>query len=150
MSSQRFATPLRLRVEHSRRLQAVVISFFILSLLALLIMQLTLSLKLPIILAVMGLYWLCWKKRSELGGRAVELILRPNGAWLLHRNGVAIPLELLGESTVTPWLLLLCFKEQHGRRRFEYLLWEGEQPAVLFRRLRIYLRVYGGVERRLG
>lgn len=144
MLSQRFATPLRFRVEHSRRLQAVVISFFLLSLLALLLVQLSLLLKLPVTLGVMALYFICWRARPELGGKAVELILRPNGAWLLHRNGVAIPLELLGQSTVSPWLLLLCFKEQHGRRRFYYLLWQAEQPDVLFRRLRVYLRVYGG------
>ncbi len=150
MLSQRFATPLRLRVEHSPRLQAVVISFFLLSLVALMLVQLSLLLKLPITLAVMALYFIVWRARPELGGKPVELVLRPNGAWLLHRNGVAIPLELLGRSTVSPWLMLLCFKEQHGRRSFNYLLWQAEQPVVLFRRLRVYLRVYGGVERRLG
>ena len=144
MLSQRFATPLRLRVEHSRRLQAVVITFFLLSLLALVLAQLLWFFKFAIALAVAGLFYSVWRARPELGAKSVELILRPNGVWLLHRNGVAIPLELLGQSTVSPWLLLLCFKEQHGRRRFEYLLWQAEQPDVLFRRLRVYLRVYGG------
>ena len=142
MLSQRFATPLRLQVNHSRRLRAVVISFFILSLLALLLAQLSLLLKLPIILGVVGLFFSAWRARPELAGETVELILRPNGAWLLERKGESIALQLHGQSTVSRWLLLLCFKETHGRRRFDYLLWQVEQPTILFRRLRVYLRLY--------
>ena len=114
MLSQRFATPLRLQVNHSRRLRAVVISFFILSLLALLLAQFSLLLKLPIILGVVGLFFSAWRARPELAGETVELILRPNGAWLLERKGESIALQLHGQSTVSRWLLLLCFKETHG------------------------------------
>ena len=142
MLSQRFATPLRLQVNHSRRLRALVITFFILSLLALLLAQLSLLLKLPITLGMAGLFFSAWRARPELAGEMVEIILRPNGAWLLERKGESIALQLHGQSTVSRWLLLLCYKEKHGRRRFDYIFWQAEQPSILFRRLRVYLRLY--------
>ena len=142
MLSQRFATPLRLRIEHSRRLQFITITFFILSLLALLLMQLPVWLKLSVALFCAGVFLLVWRRRAELGGTALDLILRPNGAWLLEREGQSIALQLHGQSTVSHSLLLLCFKEQHGRRNFDFVLWQAEQSPLLFRRLRVYLRLY--------
>jgi hypothetical protein len=140
--SQRFATPLRLQVNYSRRLRLLVITFFLLSLLAILLTQISLLLKLAIALCVVGLFITAWRSRPELGAEKVELILRPNGAWLLQRKDESIALQLHGQSTVSRWLLLLCFKERDGRRRFDYLLWQVEQPPMLFRRLRVYLRLY--------
>lgn len=97
------------------------------------------------VLAIMLWSWLLhriWIGRTELGGVPVELILRPNGAWLLEREGESIPLQLHGQSTVSPFLLFLCFRESQGGRRFDYLLWRSELPPKLFRRLRVYLRLY--------
>ncbi|MEN8169588.1 MAG: protein YgfX [Pseudomonadota bacterium] len=142
MLSQRFATPLRLRIEHSRRLQFVAITFFLLSLLALLLLQIPLLLKLSIVLLWLSLFLFIWRRRAELGGAPVDLILRPNGAWLLERGRESIPLQLHGQSTVSRSLLLLCFKESRGRRSFDYVLWRAELSPQLFRRLRVYLRLY--------
>jgi hypothetical protein len=83
-----------------------------------------------------------WRKRPELGGKAVTLILRPNGNWLLEGAGESIPLRLHGQTTISRPLLLLCFREQQGRRRYHYLLWQAEHPAILLRRLRVYLKLY--------
>lgn len=142
MLSQRFATPLRLRVEHSRRLRFVVISFFLLSLLALLLAQISLLLKLSVVLLWLSVFLFVWKRRAELGGTPVDLILRPNGAWLLERGRESIPLQLQGQSTVSRSLLLLCFEESRGGRSFDYVLWRAELSPQLFRRLRVYLRLY--------
>ena len=144
MLSQRFATPLRLRIDHSRRLQFITITFFVLSMLALLMLQLPSLLKLPVVVFCVVVFLVVWRRRAELGGTALDLILRPNGAWLLEREGESIALQLHGQSTVSHSLLLLCFKEQYGRRNFDFVLWQAEQSPLLFRRLRVYLRLYAG------
>jgi hypothetical protein len=115
-----------------------------LSLLALLSVQLPASLKLLALLLWIVVFHLAWKRRAELGGTAIDLTLRPNGAWLLEREGESIALQLHGQSTVSHSLLLLCFKEQYGSRHFDYVLWQAEQSPLQFRRLRVYLRLYAG------
>lgn len=146
MLTPRFATPLRFRVEGSRPLQGVVIAFVLLSLWALLLTPLPASFstlaKPCAALLLLALSLRGWRGRAELGGMPVELTLRPNGMWLLERDGESTPLQLLGQSTVSPALLLLCFAGPQGQRGFDCLLWQGALPPSLWRRLRVYLRLY--------
>ena len=140
MSSPRYATPLRLRVEHSPRLRAVFILFSLLCLMALLIAQMPVWLKLLaiVVLAVVGLK--TWRERPELGGEACELVLRPNGGWLLQCTGHEERLQLLGESTVNYGVMVLGFSGDCGGRWF--VLWRREFDGDVWRRLGVYLRLY--------
>jgi hypothetical protein len=123
-------------------LQLVVTTFLAISLLALLATPLAWSLQLPIALFVSALFLTAWRKRAELGGVPVELILLGDGSWLLERGGESIPLQLLGQSTVSRSLLLLCFAGPPGQGGFDCLLWQAELPPLLWRQLRVYLRLY--------
>jgi len=91
-----------------------------------------------------SLFILVWKKRAELGGAEVELILRPNGNWLLERGRESTALQLHGQTTVSRWLLILCFTETRGKKSCNYVLWQAEHSPYLFRRLRVYLQLYAG------
>ncbi len=142
MSSPRYATPLRLRLDHSPRLRAIFILFLSLCVTALLLAQMPLWLKLlaAVVLAVVGLK--TWHGRSELGGEACELVLRPNGGWLLQRGGGEEKLRLFGESTVIYGVMVLGFSGDGGGLWF--VLWHREVEGDVWRRLGVYLRLYGG------
>lgn len=142
MLSPRFATPLRLRVERSPRLQAGVCAFFLLSLCSLLLTPFAWWLKILAVLLLGVVFRKQWRGRAELGGAAFALTLRTNGMWLLEQGSEAIPLQLHGQSTVSGSLLLLCFSETQGRGRFDCVLWRAELSPLLWRRLRVYLRLY--------
>ncbi|MCW8919326.1 MAG: hypothetical protein OQL08_11010 [Gammaproteobacteria bacterium] len=142
MNAPRFATPLRLHVGGSRRLRWVVAAFLSISLLALLALPLAWSVKLPMALFLSALFFAAWRKRAELGGVPVELVLLGDGGWRLQRGGESLPLQLLGQSTVSHSLLLLCFAGPPGQGGFDCLLWQAELPPLLWRRLRLYLRLY--------
>lgn len=139
----RFATPLRFRVDRSPRLQVVILSFLLLSLSALWLTPLGWWLKLFATILMIALSLKVWRQRAELGGVAVDLTLRPNGFWLREREGESTPLQLLGQSTISRSLLLLCFAEPSGQGRFDCVLWQAELSPLLWRRLRVYLRLYG-------
>lgn len=142
MSSPRYATPLRIRLEHSPRLRWLYLLFFTLSLTALLIAQLAFVPKLAALLMMVAAFVTTWRRRPELGGAEAALTLRPNGSWLLERDGGQLALRLDGQSTVSQSLLLLCFRQQEGGGRFDCLLWRHELPAQLFRSLQVYLKLY--------
>jgi hypothetical protein len=142
LSSPRYATPLRLRVEHSARLRAIFTLFYLPSSGSLLLAQLPTELKLLALVGVSVAFLHTWRRRPELGAEAVELILRPNGKWQLNRGSKSIALQLHGQSTISHRVMLLCFHAEEGRGRFDYLLWHSEQPADLYRRLLVYLKLY--------
>lgn len=142
MSSPRYATPLRLRVETSRRLQGLVLLFLAFAFGSLAVTNLSWWLKGAVALLLSLSAISEWRKRPELGGAARELTVRPTGVWLLQQGGESISCQLQGQSVVSAWFVLLCLQEREGRRRFNFILWQAEQPAQLFRRLRVYLRLY--------
>lgn len=137
MLSQRFATPLRLKVEHSPRLRAIFILFSLLCFVSLLLAQMPLWLKLlaTVMFAVVAVK--TWLGRPELDGEACELVLRPNGGWLLQQE----KLQLLGESTVSYGVMVLGFSGDGGGRWF--VVWRREVDGEVWRRLGVYLRLYG-------
>jgi hypothetical protein len=100
-------------------------------------------LKLFTAILVIALFLKAWRQRAELGGAVVDLTLRSSGIWLREHGGESISLQLLGQSTVNRSLLLLCFAEPTGQRRFDCVLWQAELSPLLWRRLRVYLRLYG-------
>jgi hypothetical protein len=103
-------------------------------------MHVWLKLFLLIVLAAVGIT--TWRKRPELGGESVELILRPNGAWLLQQAGSEEKLQLLGESVVSHAVTILVFFGDGGGRQL--ILWRREVQGDIYRRLQVYLRLYGG------
>jgi len=78
-----------------------------------------------------------WRERPELGGEACELVLRPNGGWLLNEE----KMQLLGESTVSYGVMILGFSGDAGKRWF--VLWRGEVEGEVWRRLGVYFGLYG-------
>jgi hypothetical protein len=140
--SPRYATPLRLSINHSPRLRAIFIFFSLLCIVALLLAQMHVWLKLFLLIVLAAVGITTWRKRPELGGDTVELILRPNGAWLLQRPGSEEKLRLLGESVLSHAVTILVFSGDGGGR--QYILWRREMPEDIYRRLQVYLRLYGG------
>lgn len=136
ISSPRYATPLRLSIEHSPRLRAIFILFSLLCFIALLLAQMPVWLKPILIVSLAVLVAKVWRGRPELGGEVVELVLRPNGGWLLQEE----KLQLLGESTVTFGVMVLGFSGERGKRWF--VVWRKEVDGEVWRRLRVYLRLY--------
>ena len=136
MSSPRYATPLRLRLDHSPRLRAFFILFLSICVIALLLAQMPLWLKLVAVVVLALIALKTWRGRPELGGGAVELVLRPNGGWLLHEE----KLQLQGESTVSYGVMVLGFYGDSGKRWF--VLWRREVEGEVWRRLGVYLQLY--------
>lgn len=137
MSSPRYATPLRLRIEHSPRLRAIFILFSLLCFIALLLAQMPVWLKIVLLVVLLVVVVKVWRGRPELGGETVELVLRPNGGWLLQEE----KLQLLGESTVSDGVMVLGFSGNGGGRWF--VIWRREVDGGVWRRLGVYLRLYG-------
>ena len=138
MSSPRYATPLRLRLDHSPRLRAVFLLFISLCVIALLLAQIPLWLKLLAVVVLAVVVLKTWRRRPELGGEACELVLRPNGGWLLNEE----KMQLLAESTVNYGVMVLGLVGDRSKRWF--VLWRHEVDGEVWRRLGVYLRLYGG------
>ncbi|MDH5784766.1 MAG: hypothetical protein OEZ16_04055 [Chromatiales bacterium] len=136
MSSPRYGTPLRLRVEHSPRLRMIFIFFISLCVVALALVQMPLWTKILSVLVLIVVALRTWRSRPELGGEACELVLRPNGGWLLQEE----KLKLLGESTVSYGVMVLGFSGNGGGRWF--VLWRKEVDGEVWRRLGVYLGLY--------
>jgi hypothetical protein len=119
-----------------------VLAFFLLSFVSLLLTPVGWWLKFLSVFLLSAVFLKVWQQRAELGGPAVDLTLRANGMWLLERGDESLSMQLQGQSTVAGSLLLLCFTESQGGRRFDCLLWQAELPPLLWRHLRVYLRLY--------
>lgn len=142
MSSPRYATPLRLRLEPSPRMRAIFILFNALCVIALLLVQMPIGLKLLAVVVLAVVVLKTWRDRPELGGETAEVVLCPDGAWLLQRAGGEEKLQLHGQSTVSHTVMILVFSGEGKVRPF--VLWRRELAEDKYRRLQVYLRMYAG------
>lgn len=72
---------------------------------------------------------------------AVRIARESDGSWLWHRDdGSVVPVHLLPDTLLTPWLVLLNVREEGGRRHSLPLLGDSLPPEQ-FRALRVALRL---------
>lgn len=89
-----------------------------------------------------ALSWV-WLRRHPafgFGPRAlVRIIAHADGRWTLENpSRKALAAQLLGDSFVRPWLMVLNFRSEDGRRRTRIVLGDETTPEAL-RRLRVRL-----------
>lgn len=144
MSSPRYATPLRLRLNHSPRLRMIFIIFFLLCFISVMLTQMSLLVSSLIIVILFTIAVETWCYRSELGGKPCELVLRPDGEWLLQQDQSEEKLQLLGETTFGYSLIILAFVGNRKKRWF--VIWRSECVYEVYRRLGVYLNSHGRCE----
>lgn len=137
MSSRASVTPLYLEPRPSRRLlRALQLSHLASALLLWLlpIHFLWSVAALPVLLCSYSHY-----RRSCLS--LVRIARESDGSWLWHcDDGSVVPVRLLPDTVLTPWLVLLNVREVGGRRHSLPLLGDSLPPEQ-FRALRVALRV---------
>ena len=138
MSSRKYAVPLRLEVGASTRFRiaVVVIHAGVLWVIPLLT-TITFYLKLLLALLVAGNFILTWRRRCELNGQKVSLLLGCDGQWHWRDGDDNIPVYLLGSSYVTSCLVILNFRTLHGSRRYSIVLPGDNCDREELRRLRV-------------
>lgn len=89
-----------------------------------------------------ALSWVWLRRHAAFGygPRAVVRVLaNADGRWTLeNRDGERVEAELLSDTYVQPWVLILNFRAANGRRRTRILLGDETTPEAL-RRLRARL-----------
>lgn len=137
MSSRASVTPLYLEPRPSRRLLRLLLLSHLAS---------------AVLLAVLAAHWswpavllpLPWFSHRHYRRRCllpVRLARESDGSWLWHReDGAVVPVHLLPETVLTPWLVLLHLREEGGRHHTVTLLGDSLPPGQ-FRVLRVALRL---------
>jgi len=95
-----------------------------------------------IVAALIGGSWLTVRRHPAFGygPRAIARITQdPDGRWsICNIHGKRLEAELLGDSVAWSWLVVLNFRDAHGRRRMRVLLGDETTEEGL-RRLRARL-----------
>lgn len=137
MSSRASVTPLYLEPQPSRRLLRVLRLSHLAS--AILLLWLSLHFLWPAVL--LPLLWLSHRYYHRRCRMPVRLARESDGSWLWHRgDDSVVPVDVLPETVITPWLVLLHVREEGGRRHVLPLLGDS-LPAEQFRTLRVALRL---------
>jgi hypothetical protein len=142
MASQKYAAPLRLEPEKSRRLALIVM----MTVLGALILPFTVSIpfwaRLISLAVIAGLGYRVY--RNHFGAeRIIRAIWEEHGEWqIVLANGTQWPVQLEGDSFVTPELMILNFRAP--RRRFHLIVLADVLHPVILRRLRVRLRLEQG------
>ncbi len=91
-----------------------------------------------------------WRRRPELAGPPVALLWDRQGRWYWRLGEEERELRLLGDTYVTPWLVVLNFTAIDDDSRFRWLprresllLWPDSIDPERLRRLRVRLRIDG-------
>ncbi|MFT4046519.1 MAG: hypothetical protein QM661_07445 [Solimonas sp.] len=85
-------------------------------------------------------FWLRRHPALGFGPRAItRIVWHADGAWTLFFGEVVGKAELLGNSLVHPWLLVLNFRAEKNGRRYTRVIAGGEAEAGPLRRLRARL-----------
>ena len=137
--SSAYATPLELELSPSQRQTYVLIFIHLLAVLSILLLPWPIILRWLLVLAVLAVsVWLSRKKKLY------DLIVWQAGNhWLLKSKNSSTTAELLTESFMTSWLIILLFKvENHGR--CAVLIWPDSVRPDVFRRLRVRLKLEAG------
>jgi hypothetical protein len=137
MSSHASVTPLYLEPRPSRRL----LRLLLLSHLASAILLVILSLQFIWPAAVLPPLWFSHRHYRRRLLQPVKLARESDGGWLWHRgDDTVVPVCILPETLLTPWLVALLLRDEGGRRHTAILLGDSLPPDQ-FRALRAALRL---------
>jgi hypothetical protein len=141
MSSKKYATPLRLDAAAVRPLQISYLAFVILTLAVLSGSPLPLLLRLLAVAVFAAAARRVWLRRSELGGGPVHLVWDGGQRWWWSQRGTERQLRLLGNSYLSPRLVVLNFRGVESGRRCSLVLLPASIGEEQFRRLLVRFRV---------
>ncbi|MFA5627822.1 MAG: protein YgfX [Thiohalomonadaceae bacterium] len=86
------------------------------------------------------LIWISYRYYIRHIQPLINLAHQGNGGWLwYHNDGTAVPVHILPETLLTPWLVLLRVREEGGRRHSLPILADSLSTED-FRALRVALR----------
>ena len=138
-----YATPLRLELVPSRRLQLLLAASHTGGLMLLPFTGLGAVFTLPLAVLLCAAGWQAWRSSSALPSRRFVQQL----SWgagdrveLIRRDGTAEHLQLQAGALVTPWLVVLQLRDSHLRRLYLPVL-PDMLPREPYRRLRVRLRL---------
>ncbi|WP_127477184.1 protein YgfX [Sulfurivermis fontis] len=137
MSSHASVTPLYLESQPSHRLLRLLLWSHLAS--AGLLIGLALHFLWPALLLPPLWFSHQYYRRRTL--QPVRLARESDGGWLWHRgDDTVVPVRILPETLLTPWLVVLHLREEGGRRHAAVLLGDSLPPGQ-FRALRVALRL---------
>lgn len=145
MSSNGFATPLRIERQPSLQLATCLILAHGVAVCVLPFIAIAALFKVLVLLAIVLSLIANLRRHAWLvHPRAVRnVVMRAHDDWWLEfRDGSEATVELLGDTYIHPLLTILNFRDGHTRRSV-VLAPDGAHPDVL-RRLRVHLRWSGG------
>lgn len=137
MSSHASVTPLYLEPQPSHRLLRLLRVSHLAS--AILLLGMAPDHLWPALL--LPLLWFSYRHYRRRCLTQVRLARESDGGWLWHRDdGSVVPVRLLPDTVLTPWLVVLRVSEEGGCRHSLTLLGDS-LPAEQFRALRVALRL---------
>lgn len=83
-----------------------------------------------------------WRRRAELAGPPLALLWDRDGNWFWVQESAWRRVELLGDSYLSPGLVVLVFRQSRWRRR-HVVLFRDSLDTVTFRRLKVRLKIEG-------
>lgn len=141
MSSQGYATPLRLESGALPLLQRLYLLFSVLVVAVLVGLPVPLWLSAAAIALFLFAAYRVWRLRSELGGAAVALVWDAEQRWWWQQAGREHELELQGSSYLSTWLVILNWRERDSGKSFALVLSPASIGDDTFRRLLVRFRI---------
>lgn len=138
-SSPKSVTPLVLEPGPSRRVRLVTLAGFLLALLSIAVLPLAWPLIVLGHLLLMAAFTYAWKNHHALSGHPVTVRLDSSGHWQWQQGELGEQVELLGDSFLVPFLVILNFRAGSRRTIRTLLLTTDNIDADTFRRLRVHL-----------
>lgn len=143
MSARKYAHRLQLECSANSLLRLLFSVVVALSLLLLMLLPLPLLIRSFACLLIAALAWRCWQRRCELGGDALTLTWDGDERWWWSQGGEERELLLRGDTYVATGMVILNFKYAVGRGQRSLVLLPASVGAVVFRRLRVRLKLVG-------
>ena len=140
-SSSKSAAPLHLILERSRWLETLVISAYILALVAAFANGLSLWIKLGLLFAIAVSVPSSWRQLTRTRG----ITLNSDGEWEVIFPSGTLLTELGPATLVTPWIVILSLRSE--RQHFSLPICRDAVDPESFRLLRVHLQITGGIPR---
>ncbi len=141
MSSNAFALQLRIKPTPSRQLTVFLITAHGLAIPLLWPLDMAVWIKLTLLTAIVASFIHSWRHHVlRKGGKVIdEIILQQDGRWLLgNHKKEFFSAQLMTDSYVHPWLVILRFRHQYGTSNI--VLLSDMIDVDMHRRLRVRLR----------
>lgn len=143
MSSTKYASPLRLEIQRSRKLLSMLLAAHLGAFL--LIWALTIAIKWQLLLALLILGSLYFNTKVYYlltsANAIVHAVWDADENWHLSlANGSTIIARLLPDTYIHPWLVVLNFVSQNPSKKYSLPLLPDSLDANTLRRLRVRLR----------